>query len=128
MARLPFSFVLSILMGASLSPAAISAAPSPAPSASSTPVANVVSHDAGTIDGIVSAVDYTPGKSSMTVKSGAQSYVFAVLAGTNVEGPSRDFAVDVKLGTHVAVSASKSGTTYTAQIVRVLPLPAHAGR
>ena len=115
---------LIALAGVASTPVATSAAPSPAPSATASAAA--ANRDAGTIDGVVTEVDYTPGKSKMVVKAGGQSYDFAILAGTNVQGPSHDFAVDVKVGTHVSVSASKSGTAYTAQIVRVVsPHPTH---
>jgi hypothetical protein len=99
------------------------ASPAPSPVATETAASN---KDAGTIEGEVTQVDVTPGKTLMVVKSGAQTFAFAVLAGTSVKGPTGDFAVDVKVGSRVSVSASKSGTTYTAQIVRVLPsAPGH---
>ncbi len=117
----PFLLVLASLAAA---PVFADAAPSPAPSA--TVSAAAVNQNAGTIDGVVTDVDYTPGRNKMVVKSGAQSIEFVILPGTNVQGASHDFAVDVKVGTHVSVSASKSGGSYTAQIVRVVSnKPAH---
>ncbi len=80
------------------------------------------------IEGVVTGVDYTPGKSKMIVKAAAQTYTFGVNPGTNVVGPFRDFTTDIKVGTRVSVSASKAlsagQTTFTAQIITVLP--AHA--
>jgi len=130
MPRLRFHLFFVALVGvvlfasaAPFSSVAQAATPAPSPLATETASSN---KDAGTIEGEVTQVDVTPGKTLMVVKSGAQTFTFAVLAGTSVKGPTGDFAVDVKVGSRVSVSASKSGTTYTAQIVRVLPsAPAH---
>jgi hypothetical protein len=125
MPRLRFRLCLVVLVGLALVPFGARAAASPAPSPVATETASS-NKDAGTIDGEVTQVEVTPGKSLMVVKSGSQSITFAVLAGTSVKGPTGDFAVDVKVGSRVSVSASKSGTSYTAQIVRVLPsIPGH---
>ena len=124
MPRFCFSLALAVLVGGAFFPLVASAAASPAPTPLATDTAPS-NKDAGTIDGTVTEVDVTPGKSKMVVRSGAQTITFAVLAGTSVKGPSGDFAVDVKVGSHVSVSASKSGNAYTAQIVRVIaPVPA----
>jgi hypothetical protein len=79
---------------------------------------------------VATAVDVTPGKSKMVVTAAGKSITFAVLAGTSVmvgkAGTPGDFAVDVKVGSHVSVSASKSPGGYTAQTVVVIPaVPAH---
>jgi hypothetical protein len=127
--EMPRSFFLiacALVFGVALVPLAAVAAASPVPSPAATETASM-NKDAGTIEGEVTQVAVTPGKSMMVVKAGGQSITFAVLAGTSVKGPTGDFAVDVKVGSHVSVSASKSGTSYTAQIVRVLPsAPAHS--
>ncbi len=126
MPRFQSFLALAVLVGAAF-PLDASAAASPAPSPMATDTASS-NKDAGTIDGVVTAVDVTPGKSKMVVRSGAQTYSFAVLAGTSitVKGKSGDFPVDVKVGTRVSVSASKSGNDFIAQIVNVMPVfPAH---
>jgi hypothetical protein len=131
MPRFHFVPALVVLAGAVLFPFAAKAAASPAPSpvAVETPLC---AKNAGTIEGVVTGVTVSPGKSSaMVVKSGGQSITFAVYAGVNVivgkAGQPGDFAVDVTSGSHVSVSASKCGTSYTAQTVVVIPSAPHAG-
>jgi hypothetical protein len=122
---------LAAFAAASAAPVAGLAAPSPSPAPIGSPSALPANKDAGMIDGVVTGVDYTPGKSKMVVKAAAQTFTFAVNPGTNVVGPFRDFTTDIKVGTRVSVSASKAlsagQTTYTAQIITVVPAaPAHA--
>jgi hypothetical protein len=129
MPRFHFSLALAALVGAALFPCVATAAAKPSPSPLPTETASS-NKDAGTIDGDVTAVDVTPGKSKMVVTAAGKSITFAVLAGTSVmvgkAGTPGDFAVDVKVGSHVSVSASKSPGGYTAQTVVVIPaVPAH---
>ena len=125
MPRFAKGLILSLLAALVCGPCAALAAgapsPSPAPAVATEAAARDNARDAGSIDGIVTAVYYVPGKSKMVVKSGATSYDLLVLPGTNVQGPTHDFVVDVRVGTRVSVSASKVGSTYTAQIIRVVP-------
>jgi len=99
---------------------AVLAAPSPSPSAS-VDVA-VPAKDAGSIEGRIENIDYHTGLMTVDVLRGARrTYDVLVVPGTNIQG-AKDFhtIADLKKGARVQVLMSQHGSTYTAQIIRLL--------
>lgn len=72
---------------------------------------------AGTIDGVVTAVDYR--SNTMTVTAGSRKVDVTVLPSTNIQGPNNGFRTiaDIQKGSHVRVLLSQRAGTYTAQII-----------
>jgi hypothetical protein len=72
---------------------------------------------AGTIDGIVTVVDYR--SNTMTVTAGSRKVDVTVLPSTNIQGPHNGFRTiaDIQKGSHVRVLLSQRAGTYTAQII-----------
>jgi hypothetical protein len=83
----------------------------------------VPAKNAGTIDGRVASINYKTGEMMVDVGQGGSKRSFDVLVvpGTNIQG-NGDFhtIADLKKGAHVQVLMSQHGSTYTAQIIRLL--------
>lgn len=108
-------------------PVAIPAASGATAAASPTPASSadeeLPAKDGGTIDGIVSSIDYHSGRMTVDVGAGGgkKSYDILVVPGTNIQG-QKDFhtIADLKKGARVQVLISRHGSTNTAQIIRLL--------
>ena len=79
--------------------------------------------NAGTIQGRITSIDYHTGVMAVDVTGGGakKTYDVLVVPGTNIQG-AKDFhtIADLKKGARVEVLMSQHGTTYTAQIIRLL--------
>jgi hypothetical protein len=98
------------------------AAPSPPPAAAS-PDEVSPGKDAGTIDGRVGSIEYHTGRMTVDVSRGGvkKTYDVVVVPGTNIQGAKGFHTIaDLKKGAHVQVLMSQHGSTYTAQIIRLL--------
>jgi cytolysin (calcineurin-like family phosphatase) len=83
----------------------------------------VSAKSAGTIQGRITTIDYHTGLMTVDVTQGSakKTYDVLVVPGTNIQG-AKDFhtIADLKKGARVEVLMSRHGTTYTAQIIRIL--------
>jgi hypothetical protein len=97
----------------------------PSPVSSGSPGASddsVPQKDAGTIVGKIQSIDYHTGLMTVEVAHGDKKTVnVLVVPGTNIQG-AKDFhtIADLKKGERVQVLMSQRGSTYTAQIIRLL--------
>jgi hypothetical protein len=105
----------------SAGPAATAVATAPLPTSSAEDA--LAAKSAGTIQGRVTSIDYHPGLMTVDVAQGGmkKTYDVLVVPGTNIQG-AKDFhtIADLKKGARVEVLMSRHGTTYTAQIIRIL--------
>ena len=71
----------------------------------------------GTIDGVVTAIDYR--SSTMSVAAGSRKVDVLILPSTNIEGPNNGFRTiaDIAKGSRVRVLLSQRAGLYTAQII-----------
>jgi hypothetical protein len=71
----------------------------------------------GTIDGLVTAIDYR--SSTMSVDAGARKVDVMILPSTNIQGPKNGFRTiaDIQKGSHVRVLLSQRAGLFTAQII-----------
>jgi hypothetical protein len=71
----------------------------------------------GTIDGVVTAIDYR--SNTMSVTAGARKVDVTILPSTNIQGPSNGFRTiaDIQKGSHVRVLLSQRAGLYMAQII-----------
>jgi hypothetical protein len=85
--------------------------------------AAIQARNAGSIDGRVTSIDYKTGEMLVEVGQGGakKTYDVMVVPGTNIQG-NGDFhtIADLKKGARIQVLMSQHGTTYTAQIIRLL--------
>ena len=72
---------------------------------------------AGTIDGLVTAIDYRAGV--MAVSAGARKVDVTILPSTNIQGANNSFRTiaDIQKGSRVRVLLSQRAGTFTAQII-----------
>ncbi len=123
---LVFLCALSITIWSSSASARTGAAPHSVPfgmvalddDADKAPAAPV--KNAGSIDGLVVAVDYKLGH--ITVKAASSQYDITVSPSTEFRGHNNKFhtIADIQKGAHVRVLMSQRAGTYTAQIIRFL--------
>jgi hypothetical protein len=118
------AFALFVTFGAFSTPGLFSvafAAPTPAGDADAADA--VPAKNAGSIDGRVASINYKTGEMMVEVGQGGskRTYDVVVVPGTNIQG-NGDFhtIADLKKGAHVQVLMSQHGSTYTAQIIRLL--------
>ena len=71
----------------------------------------------GTIDGVVTAIDYR--SNTMSVDAGARKVDVMILPSTNIQGPKNGFRTiaDIQKGTRVRVLLSQRAGLFTAQII-----------
>ena len=81
------------------------------------PATAVPARSAGTIEGLVTAIDYR--SSTMSVVAGARRVDITILPSTNIQGANNAFRTiaDIAKGSHVRVLLSQRAGTYTAQII-----------
>ena len=112
MPRLLLALAVAVALGAVAARPASAATASPAAS----PAARA--KNAGTIEGDVIAVDY--GSGTMTVQAGSRRLTIVVVPGTTIQGHDNFHTIaDIQKGSHVTVTLSRRGGTFTAQIVQL---------
>jgi uncharacterized metal-binding protein len=97
-------------------------AATPAPSSSPAADDAAPTKNAGTIEGRITRIDYHSGVMVVDCTGGARkTYEVLVVPGTSIQG-AKDFhtIADLKKGEHVQVLLSQHGSTFTAQIIRLL--------
>ncbi len=115
--RVLAAFVLSGIVTFGFFPRAASAGSTADDESAKSAAAAAPGKSGGTIDGVVTSIDYR--SSTMSVAAGSRKVDVLILPSTNIEGPNNGFRTiaDIAKGSRVRVLLSQRAGLFTAQII-----------